>query len=292
MGWRRSAFTPRCARASASVTASGSLRSRSAATAAISSPPTTPSRSKARSGPRSRRARSPFSWPETFSAAHAAAGGIEQRLALASCRTPLADELDLEALLRGLERSRNVAKGDRATDPVTVSARSDPTNDTSVVPDGLIARRVGIGGIDAEGREPQRATAFFLLESRGTPDEVSLGEIHEAAEPRLMRAVDRAVLARPGTEALLDAHRIERAAPEEPQPLLPSGRAQQIVECALVFTRHPDLVAELAGEADTADECRDHADIHLPEGEEWKCAAREIAAGEALQQLARVGARY
>src|SRR4029077_13635204 len=125
------------------------------------------------------------------SGTQAGARGIEQRQTLPPRRTPLAQELDLEALGRGRERSRNVAECNRAPHAVTVSAGSHPTHDTPGVPDRLIARGVGIGDIDAESREAQGAGTFLLLERRCAADKVSLSEIHEAAERRLVRTIDR-----------------------------------------------------------------------------------------------------
>ncbi len=90
-------------------------------------------------------------------------------------------------------------------------------------------------------------------------------EIHESAEPGFERTVDRTVFARPGAEALLDSHAIERSTAERPQVMLAAGTDQQIVERTLVVGGHPYFVAQFAGEGNAPDIARHHADFHAPE---------------------------
>ena len=174
---------------------------------------------------------------------------------------------------------------------MAVTARSHPADHAAVVPDRLVPGGIGIARLDREGEEAQRAAAVLLFQRRSAADEALFLQIDEAAEPGLVGTVDGPVLARPGAEALLEAHGIQCPAAEEPQVVLGARSDEQVIERALIFAGHPDLVAEIAGEGDAADLGRDHAEIHLAEAQEREARCRDIVLGEALQQLARPRAR-
>src|SRR5579863_9237686 len=175
---------------------------------------------------------------------------------------------------------------------MAVSTGGHPADHPAVVPDWLISDRIRIRPVHGEGRQPQLAAAFLLLERGSAADELALGEIHEAPQPRFVGAVDRAVLARPGAEALFNAHGVQRAAAEEPEAVRAARLSQQVIERALIVGGYPDLVAKLPGEADAPYQRRHHADIHLAERQEGKRTARQIAARQALEQRARVRSGY
>src|SRR5271169_5600044 len=86
------------------------------------------------------------------SAAHPLSLGIEQWLAGYSRRPPLAEDFHREPILHPGQLRRNKANGDRLADMMRVAARSDPSDDLAVVPDRLVALRVGTVVVDDEGR--------------------------------------------------------------------------------------------------------------------------------------------
>src|SRR5690348_1915393 len=145
-----------------------------------------------------------------ISGAHAHAGGIIRANGEPLRRPPLADDLDLKPGARARDRRGNVAEGERAPHPMAICAGSDPAAPPAVMPDRLIADRIGIAiSAQRKGDETQLATARALLRHRRAADEIALLQDDETAETRLMRAIDGAKLPRPVTEALLNPHGIE-----------------------------------------------------------------------------------
>ena len=94
---------------------------------------------------------------------------------------------------------------------MAIAARRHPADHLAVMPDRLVADRVGVERIDDETLQAQLAAAFLLANRRVAADEIVLLEIDEAAKPRLKRRVDRPIFAEPGAEALLQAHAEQRA---------------------------------------------------------------------------------
>src|SRR3546814_12635061 len=89
----------------------------------------------------------------------------------------------------------------------------------------------------------------LLLQHGVTADEGVLLEVDEAVEPRLRRRVDRAVFARPGAVALLQAQGEDCAEAELAQAEILARRQQVVIEAPQVVRRHPELVAEEIGRA-------------------------------------------
>src|SRR5262249_19614592 len=160
---------------------------------------------------------------------HACAVRVVDRGALAARTAPLTDDLDPDPVRRTGATRRDVAERERALRAVTVAAGSYPAHHPALVPDRLITDGVGITRIDREREQAQSAARGLLLDRRRAADEIALVEIDEASEARLVRPIDGAILARPCTEALLDAHGVQRTAAEELQTLLAPGSAQQII---------------------------------------------------------------
>ena len=155
------------------------------------------------------------------------------------------------------------------------------------MPDRLVAERVGVGRLDREGHEPQRAAALLpRRERRVAAHEVALLERHEAVEPGLVGAVGGAELARPVAEPLLEPHGVEGPAAEEAQAEVLARRDQQVVELALVLALDPDLVAEVARETHAPDQRRQRADVRLGEAHEREGRGREVGRHEAPEELA------
>src|SRR5438552_8281795 len=86
--------------------------------------------------------------------AHALALRVEKRLARERRRPALAEDLEFEPARDGCERGRDVAERDRFSHAMPVAARCDPAHDLAVMPDRLVADRVGAVGIDHERNEP------------------------------------------------------------------------------------------------------------------------------------------
>src|SRR5277367_567193 len=145
---------------------------------------------------------------------HQFAARIERRPAKPVCPAPLADDLYFKTGIGRGQRRRNIAESQRVIDAMPERARGDPTHRLAVMPDRLIADRIGIGGIHIEGEQAQCPAALLLLGRRRAPDERALLEIDESIETRFEWPVDGAVFARPAAEALFNAHGIERAAAE------------------------------------------------------------------------------
>src|SRR5580704_2731423 len=147
-------------------------------------------------------------------------------------------------------------------DAMTEGARCHPAHDLAFMPNGFIAQCIRVLGLQLEGQEAQCAAATLFFHCRGTADELLLVEIDKSAEPGFEWAVDGTVFPRPGTEALLDSHAIERSTAERPQVIFPAGTDQQIVERTLVVGGHPYFESQFAGKRNAADVARHHADFH------------------------------
>src|ERR1700687_1937511 len=124
------------------------------------------------------------------SGAHAGALRIERCLRDANCRAPLADQLHLETADLVGEILAHVAERDRLLHAVTEAARGDPADHVTLVPDGLIADRIGIARIDLQRNEPPLAATLFPLRRRCAADEVGFLEVDEATEACLIRPID------------------------------------------------------------------------------------------------------
>src|SRR5258708_185331 len=176
-------------------------------------------------------------------------------------------------------------------DAMTEGARRHPTHDLAVVPNGLIAQRIRVPSLELEGQEPQSA-AVLLFHGRGTANELLLLEVHKSAEPGFEWTVDRTVFPRPGAEALLHSHAIERSTAEWPQVIFSAGTDQQIIERTLVIRGDPNFESQFARKGNAADVTRHHADFHSLEGQERKRRGRQVIAHQFLQQSARIRTGY
>ena len=88
---------------------------------------------------------------------------------------------------------------------MAVAARRDPAHNLAVMPDRLVANRVGAVGIDHERDEPPRRVRCAIAQNRVTAGEVRFGDVDKAIQPCLARRVQRSIFARPVAEALLEA---------------------------------------------------------------------------------------
>ena len=175
-----------------------------------------------------------------------------------------------------------------------VPAAGDPADHAlaigSGVPHGLVADHIGrvIGiGIDDEHRQLalRPARGAFGLDG-GAADELVI-ELQDAVHPRLERGVDRPVLAEPGAEVLLEAHRDQGPEPEQAHVELVARLPQQVEEVALVLGLHPDLVPEIAGVRHARQPDRGHAEVDRAERHEREVGGRQRCLGELLQHVAR-----
>src|SRR5882762_12000437 len=107
---------------------------------------------------------------------------------------PFADDLNLEAALGRGHGTRHIAERQRRTHAVAEGSRGHPTHDFALVPNGLVADRVRIRGIDLEADEAQRSAAFLLFGGRRASNEVAFLEIDESAQSRFERPIDGAEL--------------------------------------------------------------------------------------------------
>src|SRR5450631_442237 len=150
-------------------------------------------------------------------------------------------------------------------DAMAEGARCHPAHDLAVMPDGLIAQRIRVRSLHLKGQEPQSAAAAPLFHCRCTANELFFLEIHKSAEPGFEWAVDRTVFPRPGAEALLDSHAIERSTAERPQVIFSAGTDQQIIERTLVVGAYPYFESQFARKRKAADVTLRHADFHALE---------------------------
>ena len=112
-------------------------------------------------------------------------------------------------------------------------------------------------------------------------------ELHVPVHAGLDRREDRAVLAEPRPEHLLEPHREERTHAEQPDAVRFTGRHQRVEHVPLVLGRHPDLVAEVAGVGHAADPARCHADVERPDVHEAEVVGADVEPGDRLQHVAR-----
>ncbi len=220
--------------------------------------------------------------------AHQPAGGIERRSRETGRPVALTDDLDLESAHRQppAPPARSRARAMRQRGARTRRTSPSPR----VCRRARWVRRRSHRRPSRPPRKPSSRSApplSFSSAAAARPMKCFLLEVHEPSEARLERTVDGPVFPRPCAEALFDAHGIERAPPEELQSMLAAGRHQKIVQRALIFRRHPDFEAEVAGEGHAAHIPRHHADFHAPKRHERERRARQVIAHQSLQQCAR-----
>ena len=157
------------------------------------------------------------------------------------------------------------------------------------MPDRLVADHVdtvttGVG-LDGEGHEGTRGTRTVVgvLRSEGVPSDEVLVHLDEATEVGLERVVDRAVFPSPRSEALLESERVQRMQPEHPDPELFARLKQLLVDVALVAGRHPELVAEIAGEGHPTAPHRSEPDVDLRERHEAHAVLADVGVGELFE---------
>src|SRR5207249_12078769 len=165
----------------------------------------------------------------------------------------LAEYFDLEPRCGGDERRRDVAERERLADTMAVTARGDPADHLAVVPHGFVADRVRLVRRDDERHHSACGTLRSVAQYRFPADEIRLRDIDKPVEAGLRRRVDRPIFACPVAEALFEAQRMERTRAEMAQSETRAGRDDRIVERELAIRRHPDFVAQLAGERDATD---------------------------------------
>src|SRR5215207_8840521 len=185
------------------------------------------------------------------SGAHAQAFGVDGWLSLDPRRAADADHLDLEPVVDVTgELGGDVAPRQRHRAVVRVATAGDPADHPIVVPDRLVADHIGrVAGVDIELEHHQRAlgsAAVALGLDRLAADVVVL-ELEIPVHAGFEWCVDRAVLAEPRAEVLLEPHRDQGAETEQLHAVRLTGRPDQVEQVALVLGRTPDLVAEVTG---------------------------------------------
>src|SRR6266404_5015874 len=163
-------------------------------------------------------------------------GRIEERLGGDLASDPLAEDLDLDALVGHGLRRRHVGVGDRAADGVAVAAARDAADEFAADPNRLRAECDGT----RIGKDEAGEAALRLLrgEEGVAPDEVALVELDGEPDPALVRRVLGRDVGAPDAVALLQPQRVDRlvAAGDEavrparlpervPQPQAELGRA-------------------------------------------------------------------
>src|SRR5450759_5302029 len=138
------------------------------------------------------------------SCSHQCPAGIKRGGGQRSRLAALADDFNLESAVGRCERCGYIAQCQGLPDAVSEGARSDPSDGFAVVPNGLIADRIGIGGRHPEASKPQCPAALLFQGGGRAADEVVFLEIDEASEARFERAVDGPIFPRPRAEALFD----------------------------------------------------------------------------------------
>jgi hypothetical protein len=81
---------------------------------------------------------------------------------------------------------------------------------------------------------------------------------------------------------------MQRARAEKPQSERRAGLDERPVERALMLGLDPDLVAEVAREADAPDERRHEADLHPADGEQRESLVRHVVSHDAREEIARL----
>ncbi len=172
-----------------------------------------------------------------------------------------------------------------------IAARCHPAAHLAIKRDRLVADDVGVLCVDDEGAQAQRSTGSFFGDRRLFADEIGrLVQRHKAREPGFQRAVERAVLARPASERLVEAQCIQGAKSEQADAEFLACLHQRVEDIALIFRLHPDFIAEIAGIGDASDDGLRHAEIHTTDIHELECGVREVEMGEFLHHLPRLRA--
>ena len=156
------------------------------------------------------------------------------------------------------------------------------------MPDRLVAEHIGGFCIDLEGHAAQCTPAGFFGCRRFAADEVGLGQIDKPVETGFESPVDWAQLTVPGREILLQAQRQQRPHAEIADARGFARRHDLAIEPVLIFWRHPDFVAEVAGVGDAVDHRGHVADVHGTVRHEGEGGVRDVLVGQASQHLARL----
>ena len=157
------------------------------------------------------------------------------------------------------------------------------------MPDAVVARRVGVGGIDLEQR-PAAAPAPTSRSRRAAsrPMKSPLSKATNRSRPAHPGRHVLPELGRPDPIALLEPQAVQRAVADEAQAVGRAGLAQLLAEGAVPFGRHDDLVAELAGQRDpAAPAAADAADAHVADAQERDGRGPETSASARAARIER-----
>src|SRR6056300_587841 len=147
----------------------------------------------------------------------------------------MSEHLDLPRAVTLGALVRHITESHRPTAVMREPTGGHPTDHLAVVPDRLVADAVrrlrAVAGIEGEQAEsPLRRLLGRHL--RGITADERLVEAHAPSHVRLVGAVDRPILRRPGTPTLVETQRVERTTTEEPHPVTLTGGRHHVEELA------------------------------------------------------------
>ena len=151
-------------------------------------------------------------------------------------------------------------------------------------PDRLVAHHVGVDRVDHHRDAAQLRSGRQFPGGGVAADEIVLLHLDEAVHAALERPVDRAELAEPGREILLEPHRQQRAHAEIDDAQLGAGILDRVIDQPLIGRLHPDLIAEIAGVGDAVDHAWRAADRHVAEIHEAEGLRRDVLVDQLGEQ--------
>ena len=151
--------------------------------------------------------------------------------------------------------------------------------------DGSSGRRDAAGG-DLEADELAAHALLLDAEQRVAPDEVALVEPDRLVEARLEGIGALVDVARIDVVDLLETEHADRLVAAELEAVVPAGGDDGVVHRVGVARIVDDLVAELAGDAETRDDAVDASDLRLDEAEIGQRLVRDVGLGDLLKDVA------
>src|SRR5499427_2325409 len=141
----------------------------------------------------------------------------------------------------------HVAHGHGPAQAMAIRRGGGGAHDASTAPDRLVAQRIGPGVVEDKIHEPPRHGLSAQGDERVASDEAArLVEAHGEAEPGLQWRVLGGQLAPPRAIGLLHAQGLDGVVARVPQPEVPAGALEGVVDVGGEFHRHVELPAELA----------------------------------------------
>src|SRR5215213_11930096 len=135
---------------------------------------------------------------------------------------------------------------------MSVGAGGDLAHETIVHPDAVVAGGVRIVGVHVQQHDSLGRSLAALAPRRLHPDEPALVEGDEPVKACHPRRAVLSELGVPDPVALLEPEAVDRTVADRAQAVRRSGLRELAPQRSVLWSAHPDLIADLTGEADAA----------------------------------------